>query len=267
MPAAFFDSHCHLNLQAFRDDVDEVLARARAAGVMEMLVVGTEPADSIGALELAHRCPGVYAAIGIHPHDSSSADDSVYARFAALATDEKVVAYGEIGLDFYRDHSPRPVQRREFARQLNLAAELKLPIIVHDREAHQEVYDIIRAEKGYRHGGVIHCFSADYEWAKKFVELGFAISLPGTITYPKSREQQEIARRLSLSDLLIETDAPFLTPVPYRGKRNEPGYVPLVAAAIARAKNLPLDEVAAQTTANCYRVFGLGANIAKENYE
>ena len=251
------DSHCHLNLSAFNDDVEATVQRAHAAGVEKMIVIGTNAADSIRAIELAHQYPGLYATIGIHPHDSKNADEASYERFKALATDAKVVAYGEIGLDFYRDHSPKSVQRQEFARQLNLAGELGLPVIIHDRDAHREVYDIIRSEEGYRNGGVIHCFSADYEWARRFVDLGFAISLPGTITFPKSYLQREVAEKLSLDDLLIETDAPFLTPLPHRGKRNEPAYVQYVAEAIAKVRKLDPVEVAAATSANSKRVFNL----------
>ncbi len=251
------DSHCHLNLSAFDDDVDAAVQRALAAGVEKMMVIGTNMADSIRAIELAHQYPSIYATIGIHPHDSKNADGAGYERFKALADDPKVVAYGEIGLDFYRDHSPKPVQRREFARQLNLAGELGLPVVIHDRDAHQEVYDIIRSEEGYRHGGVIHCFSADYNWAKRFVDLGFVISIPGTITFPKSYIQKEVAEKLSLDDLLIETDAPFLTPIPHRGKRNEPAYVAFVAEAIAKIRKLDPVEIAAVTSANSKRVFNL----------
>ncbi len=251
------DSHCHLNLSAFNDDVDAVVQRAHAAGVEKMMVIGTNMADSIKAIELAHQYPGLYATIGIHPHDSKNAEEAAYERFKALAADPKVVAYGEIGLDFFRDHSPKPVQRREFARQLNLAGELGLPVIIHDRDAHQEVYDIIRSEEGYLNGGVIHCFSADYDWAKRFIDLGFVISLPGTITFPKSHLQQEVAKKLSLDDLLIETDAPFLAPIPYRGKRNEPAYVGYVAEAIAKLRKLDPEAVAQATSANSARVFNL----------
>ncbi len=251
------DSHCHLNLSAFNDDVEAAVQRAHAAGVEKMIVIGTNMADSIKAIELAHQYPSIYATIGIHPHDSKNANDLGYECLNALATDSKVVAYGEIGLDFFRDHSPKPVQRREFARQLNLAGELGLPVVIHDRDAHQEVYDIIRSEEGYRHGGVIHCFSADYDWAMRFVDLGFAISLPGTITFPKSYIQKEVAEKLSLDDLLIETDAPFLAPIPYRGKRNEPAYVGYVAEAIAKLRKLDPEVVAKVTSANTERVFKL----------
>ncbi len=250
------DSHCHLNLSQFQDDYAGVIDRAVAAGVEKMVVIGTDPTDSIKAVELAHGFPGtVYAAIGIHPHESKLADEAVYARLRALAADEQVVAYGEIGLDYYHNHSSKTVQRREFARQLNLAAELGLPVIIHDREAHQEVYDIIRAEGGCPHGGVIHCFSADYAWARRFVDLGFKISLPGTITFPRSETQREVAMKLSLDDLLVETDAPFLAPVPRRGRRNEPAYVAYVARKIAEIRGVTPAVVAAATTANCRQLF------------
>ena len=251
------DSHCHLNLSDFKDDVETVLDRARLAGVEKMVVVGTDLTDSIRALELAHQYPEVFAAIGIHPHNTQAATATDYARLQALAEESPVAAYGEIGLDYYRNHSPKAVQRQEFARQLNIAGELQLPVIIHDREAHQEVYDIIRAEEGYRFGGVIHCFSADLSWAERFVDLGFVISIPGTITFPRSHTQMEVVKKLNLEDLLIETDAPFLTPVPYRGKRNEPAYVKYVAQEIALLRDLDPDEVAAATSRNCERVFNL----------
>lgn len=251
------DSHCHLNLSDFNDDVADVVERARLAGVEKMVVVGTNLADSIKALELAHQYDSLFAAIGIHPHNTQSVSESDYKRLQVIATDSKIAAYGEIGLDFYRNHSPKPAQRREFARQLNLAGELKLPVIIHDRDAHQEVYDIIRAEEGYLNGGVIHCFSADLTWAHRFIDLGFVISIPGTVTFPRSQVQKEVAQQLSLDDILIETDAPFLTPVPYRGKRNEPAYVEYVVREIAGLRNLDPDEVALATSRNCERVFNL----------
>lgn len=251
------DSHCHLNLSDFNENVKAVVERAQAAGVKKMVVVGTDLADSIKALELAHQYSSIFAAIGIHPHNTESVTETDYGRLQALAGSAKIAAYGEIGLDYYRNHSPKSVQRREFARQLNLAGELKLPVIIHDREAHQDVYDIICSEKGYSFGGVIHCFSADFTWAKRFVDLGFVISIPGTVTFPRSHIQQEVARKISLDDLLIETDAPFLTPVPYRGKRNEPAHVKYVAQEIARLRNLEPKEVASATSRNCERVFNL----------
>jgi TatD DNase family protein len=249
------DSHCHLNLAQFRDDAAAAVERARQAGIGRMMVIGTDFADSLRAVELAEEFPEIYAAVGIHPHETRHADDAVYARLQALAASSRVVAWGEIGLDYYHDHSPRDVQRREFARQLNLAAELGLPVVIHDRDAHQEVYDIIVAEKGYRNGGVIHCFSADPAWAERFIELGFIISIPGTVTFPRSEFQREVVRRTALDDLLIETDAPFLAPVPRRGRRNEPAYVAYVADKIAELKGLTPAAIAAATSANFARVF------------
>ncbi len=251
------DSHCHLNLKEFNGDVDNIVKRALCAGVKKMVVVGTDLNDSFKALELAHKYDSIFAAIGIHPHNTEAVTESDYQRLRALAGDRKIAAYGEIGLDFYRNHSPKSLQKREFARQLNLAAELKLPVIIHDREAHQEVYDIIVAEEGYRNGGVIHCFSADITWARRFVDLGFVISIPGTVTFPRSQMQKEVAEQLSLDDILIETDAPFLTPVPFRGRRNEPAYVEYVAREIAGLRNLDPDEIALVTARNCERVFHL----------
>lgn len=251
------DSHCHLNLKEFAGDVAGTIERAHMAGVVKMVVVGTDLDDSIKALELAHQYDSVFAAIGIHPHNSQSVTESDYKRLRVLAADRKVAAYGEIGLDFYRNHSPKSVQQREFVRQLNLAGELKLPVIIHDREAHQEVYDILRTEAGSLQGGVIHCFSADLAWARKFVDLGFVISIPGTVTFPRSQVQKEVAQQLDLDDILIETDSPFLTPVPYRGKRNEPAYVAYVAQEIADLRNLDPGEVALATSRNCERVFNL----------
>ncbi len=251
------DSHCHLNLSDFDKDVAAAVERAQAAGVEKMVVVGTDLSDSIRALELAHQFSSLFATVGIHPHNVGSESNTAYERLKIMARDNRVAAYGEIGLDFYRDHSPRPVQRREFARQLNLAAELQLPVIIHDREAHREVYDIIRTEKGYLYGGVIHCFSADYTWARRFVDLGFVISIPGTVTFPRSQMQQEVVVKLNLDDLLIETDSPFLTPVPYRGRRNEPAHVQYVAREIAALRKLDPETVAAATSQNCERVFNL----------
>ncbi|MCK4379474.1 MAG: TatD family hydrolase, partial [Deltaproteobacteria bacterium] len=180
-----------------------------------------------------------------------------YHILKALADNQKVVAYGEIGLDFYRNHSPREVQVKEFARQLGYAAELQLPVVIHDRDAHQEVLEIIKAEQGYRYGGIIHCFSGDYRLAATYVDLGFMISIPGTITFRNNQLQAEVVRRLSLDDLLIETDCPYLTPVPYRGKRNEPLYVQYVAEAIGKIKGVSAEAVAEKTCSNARRVFGI----------
>ncbi len=252
-----FDSHSHINMDVFAADLDQVLERSFAAGMTGIVAIGTDVADSIRAVEIAEKWPRVYATVGIHPHEVKEATESGYQVLKALADSDKVVAYGEIGLDFYRNHSPREVQVEEFARQLNIAAELQLPVVIHDRDAHQEVFDIIKAEGGYRHGGIIHCFSGDYKLAAAYVDLGFVISIPGTITFRKNQVQAEVVRRLSLDDLLIETDCPYLTPVPYRGKRNEPLYVRYVAEAIGSLKGESAAVVAEKTRDNARRVFGI----------
>ncbi|MBW1646091.1 MAG: TatD family hydrolase [Deltaproteobacteria bacterium] len=252
-----FDSHSHLNMEAFAADLDEVLERAFAAGLVGVTVIGTTVADAIRAVEIASRHERVYATVGIHPHEVKEATEQGYQVLRSLAAHDKVVAYGEIGLDFFRNHSPRPRQLEEFAYQLHLAGELELPVVIHDREAHREVLEIIRREHGYRHGGVIHCFSGDYRLAAAFVDLGFKISIPGTITFPKNQLQAEVVRRLDLADLLIETDCPYLAPVPFRGKRNEPLYVRYVAEAIAEIKQVAVEKVAEQTCRNAQDLFGI----------
>ncbi|MEA2110322.1 MAG: TatD family hydrolase [Pseudomonadota bacterium] len=252
-----FDSHSHVNMEVFADDLDQVLERAFAAGMAGIVAIGTNVSDSIRGVELAEQWPHVYATVGIHPHEVKNADEHSYHILKALADNQKVVAYGEIGLDFYRNHSPREVQVKEFARQLGYAAELRLPVVIHDRDAHQEVLEIIKAEQGYRYGGIIHCFSGDYTLAATYVDLGFMISIPGTITFSNNQLQAEVVKHLSLDDLLIETDCPYLTPVPYRGKRNEPLYVQYVAEAIGKIKGVSAEVVAEKTCSNARRVFGI----------
>ncbi|MBN2233289.1 MAG: TatD family hydrolase [Deltaproteobacteria bacterium] len=254
----FFDSHSHLNLATFADDLDAVIERAEAAGVADIAVIGTDLEDSIRAVELAAARPGLlHAVVGVHPHDAAAVDERALGLLQSLAASAGVVAWGEIGLDYHRDRSPRDVQRRAFADQLGLAAAAGLPVVIHDREAHEDVYDIILAEKGYRNGGIIHCFSGDWRLARRYVDLGMTISIPGTITFRKNETQAEVVRRFGPDDLLIETDCPFLAPVPYRGKRNEPAYVVEVARTIANLKGMSLEEAAARTRQNACRVFRL----------
>ncbi len=250
-----FDSHSHVNMETFAGDLDQILERSFAAGMAGIIAIGTDVSDSIRGVEIAEQWPHVYATVGIHPHEVKNATEQSYQILKALADNKKVVAYGEIGLDFYRNHSPREVQVKEFIRQLVLAAELRLPIVIHDREAHQEVLEIIKVEQGYRYGGIIHCFSGDYKLAATYVDLGFMISIPGTITFRNNQLQAEVVSRLSLDDLLIETDCPYLTPVPFRGKRNEPLYVQYVAEAIGKIKGESAEVVAEKTCNNARRVF------------
>ena len=250
------DSHTHLEMEDFDGDRDAVVERARQAGVTSMITVGTSLAYCKKALDLAGRYPEVYVAVGIHPHDAKDIDKGTYDALRELAGREKVVAYGEIGLDFFRNLSPRQVQLDRFGEQLDLAEEIGLPVIIHDRAAHQETLEMLGARPG-KLGGVIHCFSGDRTMAKQCLDLGFAISVPGTVTFDKAEELQRVVEYVPLEYLLVETDAPYLAPQPYRGKRNEPAYVAKTAAKIAELKGLSYEEVACRTAENARALFSL----------
>lgn len=251
------DSHAHLEMPDFRKDLTEVLQRAKEAGVEYIFTVGTEKRDWTRALEITQSHPSVYAILGVHPHNAKEIDDGTYPILKQLCQHEKVKAYGEIGLDFFRNHSPREVQLNRFREQIALARELKLPIVVHDREAHRETLEILRSERGWENGGIIHCFSGDEVMAKACIEMGFYISIPGSVTYKSSGPYYDLVKKLPLQSLLVETDAPFLTPVPFRGKRNEPSYVRYTAEKVAEIKKIPFEKVAEATTENARRVFRL----------
>jgi len=250
------DSHTHLEMEDFDGDRDAVVERARQAGVEFMITVGTSITYCRKALDLASRYGEVYVAVGIHPHDVKDIDDGTYDELRKLVAMEKVVAYGEIGLDFFRDLSPRQVQMERFGEQLELAEEVDLPVIIHDREAHREILDMLGSRRE-RLRGVIHCFSGDLTMARQCLDLGFSISVPGTVTFDKATELQRVVQYVPLEFLLVETDAPYLAPQPYRGKRNEPAYVVKTAAKIAELKGLSWEEVACQTTKNAKTLFGL----------
>ncbi len=251
------DSHSHLEMPAFKGDLEQVIQRAKASGVEYIFTVGTEKKDWTRALEIAHSNPSVYAILGVHPHNAKEIDEKAYSTLRKLCEDEKVRAYGEIGLDFYRNLSPRDVQLKRFQEQIVLAKELRLPIVVHDREAHEETLEVLKSERAEECGGIIHCFSGDYKMAKECIEMGFYISVPGTITFKNAGGFQEIIKRLPLESLLIETDAPFLAPAPFRGKRNEPSYVRYTAQKVAEIKNVSFEKVAEVTTENALGVYRL----------
>jgi len=249
------DSHAHLEMPEFRRDLEQVILRAKASGVEYIFTVGTEKKDWMRALEIAHSNPSVYAILGVHPHNAKEIDDQTYPTLRGLCRNEKVKAYGEIGLDFYRNLSPRGVQLKRFREQIGLARELRLPIVVHDREAHQETLEILKSEKAEECGGIIHCFSGDYEMAKVCIDMGFYISVPGSITFKNAESFREIVKKIPWESLLVETDAPFLTPEPFRGKRNEPSYVRYTAQKVAEIKKVSFEKVAEVTTENALRVY------------
>lgn len=252
------DSHAHIYGKEFFADFDAMLQRAEAAGVATIIVIGADLESSFQAVDLARKHPNIYAAVGIHPHDASRVTEECYQKIAGLAKEcGKVVAIGEIGLDFYRDRSPRPDQEQVFRKFIRIAKELQLPVIIHDRDAHERVMAILREENAAAVGGVLHCFSGDLQMARECIDIGFYISIPGTVTYPNNHLLHEVVRAVKIEHLLVETDCPYLSPVPYRGKRNEPAYVRLTAGKVAELKGLSLADVARITTLNTQNLFKL----------
>ncbi len=250
------DSHAHIDDERFDADREEVVARALAAGVSLIVNIGADMASSARSVALAEKYPGIYAAVGMHPHDSRDMKETDYHQLEQWATHPKVVAIGEIGLDYHYDLSPRPVQKEVFLRQLDLARKTGKPFIIHEREAHADMLDIIRnAARGLN--GVFHCFSGSVETAREYLKMGFYISVAGPVTFPKSAKTKDVAKAVPLDRLLVETDSPYLTPQPFRGKRNEPAYVRLVAEEIANLRDIPLAELAEATTANVRRLFNI----------
>ena len=249
------DTHTHLDDARYNDDREAMIARARESGVEAFLTIGCDLATSHAAVQLADRYPFVYASIGVHPHEVKHIGDSWYDEFRQLALNKNVVAYGEIGLDYHYNHSSPKEQRARFREQIQLARELRLPVIIHTREAQKDTVAILREEKASEVGGVFHCFSGDAWLAKEALDLGFYLSFSGILTFPNAAILRDIAKTTPLDRILIETDCPYLTPVPYRGKRNEPAYVSQVAQQLASIHGLPLDDVADQTSKNAKRLF------------
>jgi TatD DNase family protein len=253
------DSHCHLDSAQFNDDREAVIERALVAGVETMVAIGSGdgPPDLEAGIRLADRYPFIYATIGVHPHDAANATAETYQRLSELTAHAKVVAVGEIGLDFHYDHSPRDVQRDVFVEQMRIARDARKPIVIHTRSAWEDTITLLRehwASSGL--GGIIHCFSEGPREAEQALAIGFHISFAGIVTFPKATAIQEAARITPSDRLLIETDAPFLAPVPKRGKRNEPAYVVETASKLAELRGVTADEIA-RTTADNWRRLAL----------
>ncbi len=248
------DTHCHIYYDDFKADWEEMLKRAESAGVKGMVVVGTDLKSSIQASLIAEKYPFLYFTAGIHPHDAKVVDEENLTDIIALVKrSEKCVAIGEIGLDFYRNNSTREEQERVFSRFLQIAKELDKPVVIHDRDAHGETLDMIK-KAGIKRG-VMHCFSGDFDFAIKCIEQGLHISIPGTVTYPSNEQLREVVRNIPLERLLLETDCPYLSPVPYRGKRNEPAYTAITGQKVAELRGMTLDELGWITTMNAGRLF------------
>lgn len=260
----FIDTHCHLQDPAFEGQLDEPLRRARQADVVAMVLCGYDEAANLAALRIAAAHQDVFPAVGYHPHEAKDVTPAMLATLEEQASRPEVVAVGEIGLDFFRDHSPHPVQYEVLAAQLDIAARLGKPVSIHTRGAEDEIYESLRAyaiksplAAAGRPPGVMHCFGGTLAQARRYVELGFLISIPCTAGYPKNETGRELARELPLTSIVIETDSPYLPPQQYRGKRNEPAYVRFAAEAVAHARDCLLAEVAFATSANAAALFAL----------
>jgi TatD DNase family protein len=256
-PPDLFDTHAHLHFPDFAGDLGTVIARARAAGVRRMVTIGTDPATSRAAIEVAEREPDVWATVGIHPHDAEEADDAALAEIERLATAARVVAVGEIGLDFFRDLSPRPTQERALRAQLELARRVGKPVVLHCRDAHDAMLPILAEHHVDELGGVMHCFSGDVTIARRCLDLGLAVSLAGPVTYPKARALPDVARFVPIDRLVVETDCPYLPPQPFRGQRNEPAHIAITAARVAELRGETLERLAAALTATACALFRL----------
>lgn len=257
MTPDLFDTHAHLHFPDFAPDLPAVLERARVAGVRRFLTIGTDVETSRAAVTLAAREPDVWASVGIHPHDAEGADDAALGEIARLACAPRVVAVGEIGLDWFRNLSPRAAQEAAFRRQIALARAVGRPVLVHCREAHADVLRILDEERAAERGGIMHCFSGDVAVARRCLELGFLVSLAGPVTYPNARALPEVARWMPADRLVIETDCPYLPPQAYRGQRNEPAYLVLTAARVAELRGEDLLALAARLTANACAMLGV----------
>ncbi|NGM85455.1 TatD family hydrolase [Paenibacillus sp. 7124] len=252
-----FDTHTHLDAPQFDGDREETIARAVEAGVSKMVNVGFNRETIPSTMKLAESYEFIYAAVGWHPQDAIDMKDGDLDWIASLCSHDKVVAIGEIGLDYYWDTSPKDVQHTVFRRQIGLARELKMPIIIHNRDAHEDVVRILREEKASEIGGIMHSFSGSWETAKMCLDMGFYLSFGGPITFKNARVPKEVLAQVPLDRLLIETDSPYLTPHPYRGKRNESAHVRLVAEAAAEIKGIKVEEIAKITYKNSLELFGI----------
>lgn len=253
---SIIDTHCHLDMKQFDPDRTEVIERARAAGIEAMITVGSDLEGTVSAMKLSGQYDFIYASIGIHPHDAKDFSDDIYMKLRQWSDNSKVVAIGETGLDYHYDHSPRQVQRDVFEKHLRLAGETGLPVIIHSREAQKDTIEILRRSGINR--GVLHCFSGDMEMAEQVMSMGFYISIAGPVTFKKTVELKEIAGSIPDDYLLVETDAPYLSPEPFRGRRNEPAFIIETLKQIADLRKVSLEDVARITSLNAKRLFGIG---------
>lgn len=252
-----FDTHTHINVEQFKGEEKEAISRARDNQVSGMAVVGFDMETISKSLELSRDHEGVYSIIGWHPTEAARYTDDIEKMLMEQLQGDRIVAMGEMGLDYYWDTAPKNVQHDAFRRQLRVAKELNLPVSIHNREATEDTYKILKEEHAGDTGGIMHSFNLDTYWMEKFLDIGMHISLNGIVTFKNAPEVKEVAKHVPFEKLLVETDAPYLSPMPYRGKRNEPAYVKFVAEEVAKQREITFEEVARQTTQNALRLFKL----------
>ncbi|MCM3708320.1 MULTISPECIES: TatD family hydrolase [Cytobacillus] len=253
----FFDTHAHLNAEQYNEDLQEVIDRALNEGISNIVVVGFDRPTIEKAMELTEKYNFIYASVGWHPVDAIDMTEEDLLWIEELSSHPKVVALGEMGLDYYWDKSPKDIQKEVFRKQIRLAKKVKLPIVIHNRDATADIVEILKEEGAGEVGGIMHCFSGSPEIAQECVDMNFYISLGGPVTFKNAKKPKEVADIIPLEKLLIETDCPYLTPHPHRGTRNEPSYVKLVAEQIAEIKGFSIEEVAQATTENAKKLFGI----------
>ncbi len=251
------DTHCHLDMESFTDDIDLVIKNGLQVGVKRIITIGIDLNSSRKAVQLANQYPSVFATVGVHPHGADKVIDQDFITIGELAGHEKVIGYGEIGLDYARMYAAKEKQKEIFNRQLIMAKKLNLPVIIHDRDAHADTLHALNTLAPFPAGGVMHCFSGNLDFASQIIELGFFISIPGIVTFKNAPSLHEVARQIPSDNLLLETDAPFLAPVPYRGKRNEPAHIIHTAARVAELRGISIKELAEITWRNAEKLFGI----------
>ena len=252
----FIDSHAHLDDERFDEDRESLIEGFEQRDIDMVINVGSDLKSSRASIELSKKHENIYAVVGVHPHDAQYAEEDYLEQLKELSKEDKVVAIGEIGLDYFYDNSPRDIQRKVFIEQIRLAKELNLPVVIHTRDAAQETFDILKeAARDGRLTGVLHCYSGSVEMAMKYIKLGFYISLGGPVTFKKSKTPKEVAAAVPLDRLLIETDSPYLTPEPHRGKRNDPTFVKYTAETIAKIREINVEELARATSENIKKLF------------
>lgn len=251
------DTHCHLDMESFADDFDQVIENGLRAGVKTVITIGIDLNSSRRAVQFAERYPSVFATVGVHPHNADKVTDKDFTVICELANHEKVVGYGEIGLDYTKMYAAKEKQQEIFSRQLIMAKELNLPVIIHDRDAHADTLDALKNLAPFPAGGVMHCFSGSLDFARQIIKLGFFISIPGIVTFKNAHSLHEVARKIPAETILLETDAPFLAPVPYRGKRNEPARIIHTAAKVAELRDISVEKLAEVTSINAGKLFNI----------